>query len=152
MLDRDENPFSHEELKRRNKEGKGPSEKIAVEPREMSNLKVCELEKRWKSGEGGHITHYPSDSPFWDELGLPNNVEVEKSDKPFCSFCGVEIDETRITRGNGSTRVFVRDEIVESDPKTLKKKYMFQTDRLAACPDCSLKIKPGNVRFPQMEG
>jgi hypothetical protein len=152
MLERDENPFTHEELKRNNKELVGPIEKIEVGPREMSQAKVNELEARWKSGEGGKPTYFPSDSPFWDEVGLPNRVEIEHSDKPFCSFCGIELDEVSLTRGKGATRISSRDEVVGTDPRTIVKKYIFQTDKLLACPDCSLKIKQGNVKFPQTEG
>lgn len=69
----------------------------------------------------------------------------EKQDpfKVYCSFCGHETDIYEATIGTGKLRKIVKHDLFKVGSELVyEEKVIHVTDKLTACPDCCLRIKP----------
>ena len=105
-----------------------------------------ELDKKWSEGiEGGSgkrtFDLSNPDSPAKDWFPSDQSIPVP-SDKTFCSFCRDEIVNSNPTFGRGPTRFVDKFETISVEPRVVLHKTIITSDKLVACPNCCLKIKP----------
>ena len=104
------------------------------------------LDKKWSEGVEGN----KSERVF--DLSNPNSLAKDwfpadqsipvPSDKVFCSFCQNEIKHTNPTYGRGPIRFIEKFETLSVDPRVVQTSLIVTSDKLVACPNCCLKIKP----------
>lgn len=113
-------------------------------------------EARWKAGitKTTNTQKYRGRKPRltikWPSIDadlLPDMgemVAIKDPSKLWCSFCGIEVDEIRATRGVGPSRVKKDTEIIriDVDVTVIEERTYVTSRKLVACPDCVLNITP----------
>lgn len=137
----------------------GGGEKRVRVVREPSPEQIKALEAKWKSGVPDPPTVFLDGFEDWTPVkerpkfreSLNPDGTVDKTPIHYCTYCGVEVAETRATFGRSEPRVKVVSEVamVGGEP-TIIEKTKVTAEKQVACPDCSLSVK--NPRFPPSEG
>ena len=79
------------------------------------------------------------------DMDLSAMVPVRDPNKHYCSFCGDEVPQSRLTIGTGSLRKIFQTEIIKNSAGKIidfRDKMIHTTDKLKACPEHCLLIKP----------
>jgi hypothetical protein len=81
---------------------------------------------------------------------------VEFTTKLLCTFCGIEVDQTRATYGVGRNTMTVHPSQVIYNQKGEQLSYLDKVkvsgQEVVACPKCCLNIKPSYSRCPSCRG
>jgi len=129
-----------------------------VEPKQkvvkvQSHVDVKKLEKKWKSGSGTqahmYLVDHP-DSPAKDWFP-EKNTSTPKPGEVECSFCGKQVSSMNVTHGRGMLRQIKVMETVSMNPLVRAERVKFMSEKLTACPDCCLKIKPSKDRYGKIQ-
>lgn len=123
-----------------------PREKIEKVTKEPTDKEVKALDKKWKEGKEGtrnkvifDLSHPNSPAKEW----FPEDQSSKQDqNKLYCSFCRSEVSSSRATFGRGPIRFTDKFETISVDPRVVKKTTIVTSDKLVACPNCCLKIKP----------
>ena len=122
--------------------------------RGQPEAEIARLEAKWRERPTDPEASDPH--PTIDDLNLFEAAESKEALDPtilHCSFCKIVILESlRATEGI-RLRTIIKDEIVEINGiPELREKKIFIQEKVIACPDCCLHLKPGTTKFPQMKG
>jgi hypothetical protein len=149
MLERGDNPFTHEELEKNNKVSTIGSTSFVKKEHD----RTAELEAKWAA------RHEPSgdDIILLDDVGIDlncvarpqfrtiNNPDGTVTEVPilYCTFCGNEVPETRATHGRGAPLIIKTEEPEWNGEAWINVKTMkIISNKSIACPDCCLNLLP----------
>lgn len=111
--------------------------------KELTEEEYLAIEAKWKARKDGYVKAPPVILNIdWSDIAVPERDPL----KHYCSFCGVEVDQTRLTKGSGHPRAMIKEElkIIHGVP-TIEEKIIHVTEKLEACPDCSLHVPKADI-------
>lgn len=89
----------------------------------------------WKPGG----KTYQAGAPIWNALAIP----LTPTSGERCTFCNVPVDERTLTRGHGKSRIITKlEQRVVGERVEIIERVLSIPEKVVACPDCVLRIKP----------
>ena len=120
------------------------------------------IQKKWaekKEGNPGQVLRFDTskeypDSPFADLFPVTAKEPLHATNASgfTCSYCNAPVEYARATIGKKTSIMIIPELHTDSDGNmTIEDRVSSRTQNIIACGDCSLKVKPKDVRWVNPE-